>query len=121
MMRDTAAECIAAQMGVAPVTPQSVVVGMGAEKGVPAAEFEAAMRDILHDFGLTPENVRAVATLDRRAAEEGFRVGVTQRGWPLLASTAEQLATIRVTPNPSAVVTQAIDISGVCEPAAMLA
>ena len=44
-----------------------------------------------------------------------------QHGWPVLTYTAEQLATIQEMPNPSAIVAQAIDTSGVCEPAAMLA
>lgn len=120
-MRDTAAECVAAQMEASPIIPRSVVVGIGAEKGVPAADFEAAMCDILQGFGLTPESVRAVATLDRRATEEGFGVWAMQHGWPVLTYTAEQLATIQEMPNPSAIVAQAIDTSGVCEPAAMLA
>ena len=120
-MRDTAAECVAAQMEASPIIPRSVVVGIGAEKGVPAADFEAAMCDILQGFGLTPESIRAVATLDRRAAEEGFGVWAAQHEWPVLAYTAEQLATIQAMPNPSAIVAQAIEASGVCEPAAMLA
>ena len=78
------------------------------------------MRDILQGFGLTVESVRAVATLDRRAQRrtEGW---AAQHGWPVLAYTAEQLATIQAMPTPSAVVAQGIDTSGVCEPAAMLA
>jgi precorrin-4 C11-methyltransferase len=120
-MQDTPAECMAAPMGTTPIIPRSVVMGIGAEKGVPAADFEAAMRDILQGFGLTLESVRAVATLDRRAAEEGFGIWAAHHGWPVLAYTAEQLATVQAKPNPSAVVAQAIDTSGVCEPAAMLA
>jgi precorrin-4 C11-methyltransferase len=120
-MRDTTAECVAAQMEASPIIPRSVVVGIGAEKGVPAADFEAAMCDILQGFGLTPKSVKAVATLDRRAAEEGFGIWATQHGWPVFTYTAEQLATIQEMPNPSAIVAQAVETSGVCEPAAMLA
>jgi precorrin-4 C11-methyltransferase len=97
------------------------VVGIGAEKGVPAADFEAAMRDILQGFGLTLESVRAVATLDRRAAEKGFGGWAAQHGWPVLAYTAEQLAAVQALPSPSAVLAQARHTPGVCEPAAMLA
>ena len=79
------------------------------------------MCDVLQSFGLTPGRVRAVATLDRRAAEEGFRAWATGRGWPVLAYTAEQLAEILEMPNPSAIVAQAVGTPGVCEPAAMLA
>jgi precorrin-4/cobalt-precorrin-4 C11-methyltransferase len=121
MMQDTGVERLSAPTRVVPIPPQSVVVGIGAEKGVPAAAFDAALHATLHDFGLTPEHVRAIATLDRRAAEEGFRLWVTQRGWPVLAYTAEQLAAIQTTPTPSVIVTPAIEIAGVCEPAALLA
>jgi precorrin-4 C11-methyltransferase len=120
-MQDTTVECIAAQTGAASITPRSFVVGIGAEKGVPAADFEAALRNVLQGVGLVPESVRAVATLDRRAAEEGFAGWATQHGWPILTYTAEQLAAIRGIANPSTIVAQAIETSGVCEPAAMLA
>ena len=121
MMHDRAAEGAAAQRGATPITPRSVVVGIGAEKSVPAADFEAALRDVLHTFGLTPESVRAVATLDRRAAEEGFATWTTQHGWPVRAYTAEQLAAIQTMPHSSTLVAPGIETSGVCEPAAMLA
>jgi precorrin-4 C11-methyltransferase len=101
--------------------PRSLVVGIGAEKGVPAADFEAALHDILQGFGLPLESVRAIATLDRRAAEEGFGDWAAQHRWPVLAYTTEQLATIQAIRDPSAVVVQAIETIGVCEPAAMLA
>jgi precorrin-4 C11-methyltransferase len=101
--------------------PRSLVVGIGAEKGVPAADFETALHDILQGFGLPLESVRALATLDRRAAEEGFGGWAAQHGWPVLAYTTKQLATIQAMSDPSAVVVQAIEIAGVCEPAAMLA
>ena len=120
-MQDTTAEHMTAQTRATSIIPRSVVAGIGAEKGVPAADFEAAMRNVLQDFGLALEHVRAVATLDRRAAEEGFTAWATQRGWPVLAYTAEQLAAIQGRANPSTIVAQAIATSGVCEPAAMLA
>lgn len=120
-MQDKAAERAAAHRGTPPLTPPSLVVGFGAEKGVPAADFEAALWDVLHSFSLTTESVRAVATLDRRAAEEGFAAWATQRGWPVLAYTAEQLAAIQVRPHSSTIVAQGLETSGVCEPAAMLA
>jgi cobalt-precorrin 5A hydrolase/precorrin-3B C17-methyltransferase len=100
-MQDTPAECIAAPMPATPSIPRSIVVGIGAERGVPAADFEAAMCDVLQSFGLALESVRTVATLDRRAAEEGFAVWATQHGWPIVTYTAERLATVQGIPNPA--------------------
>jgi precorrin-4/cobalt-precorrin-4 C11-methyltransferase len=120
-MGDTLAARIAAHIGALPVISHSLVVGVGAEKGVPAEDFEAAVCDVLQGFDLPLGSVRAVATLDRRAAEEGFRVWATQRGWPVLAYSAAQLADVQEMPNPSTIVAQAVGTPGVCEPAAMLA
>jgi precorrin-4 C11-methyltransferase len=118
---DTLAERIAAQIGATPVIPRSLVVGVGAEKGVPTADFEGAVCDVMQRFGLALGSVKAVATLDRRADEEGFHTWAMHHGWPILAYTAEQLATIQELPNPSAIVAQAVGTPGVCEPAAILA
>jgi precorrin-4/cobalt-precorrin-4 C11-methyltransferase len=120
-MRQTTVEYEAAPRGGSPHMARACVVGIGAEKGVPAEDFEAAVCDVLQSFGLGLESVRAVATLDRRAAEEGFRGWAARRGWPVLAYTAEQLASVQEIPNPSAAVAQAVGTPGVCEPAAMLA
>jgi precorrin-4/cobalt-precorrin-4 C11-methyltransferase len=118
---DTLAERMAARIGAIPVISPSFVIGIGAEKGVPAGHFEAAVSAVLQSFDLAPERVSTIATLDRRAGEEGFRDWATQREWPVIAYTAEQLAAVQEMPNPSAVVAQAVGTPGVCEPAAMLA
>src|SRR5215813_2207821 len=101
---DMLAERIAAQIGATPVISRSLVLGIGAEKSVPAEDFEAAVSNVLQRFGLTPAAVKVVATLDRRAVEDGFRDWVTQHGWSVLAYTAEQLAAIQEMPNPSTIV-----------------
>jgi precorrin-4 C11-methyltransferase len=62
-----------------------------------------------------------VATLDRKANEKGFRAWLIQREWSVVTYTAEQLAQVHNTPNPSDVVAQAVGTPGVCEPAALLA
>jgi len=101
--------------------PRSLIVGVGAEKGVPAEDLDRAVCNVLSTAGLTPHSVAAVATLDRKAAEEGFRAWLAQRGWPVVTYTAAQLAQVDGLPNPSAVVAQAVGTPGVCEPAALLA
>jgi precorrin-4 C11-methyltransferase len=111
----------AAQMRATPSSHPSIAVGIGAESGVPAEDFEAAMRETLEAFGLAQGSVRAVATLDRRAAEEGFARWAARHGWPVLAYTAEQLAAVRPGPDTPLPRAQAVATVGVCEPAAMLA
>jgi precorrin-4/cobalt-precorrin-4 C11-methyltransferase len=94
---------------------------VGAERGVPAEDYEAALRNTLRDFGLAPERIKAIATIDRRAAEDGFRRWAAQHGWPILAYTAKQLAADRAQTDPSPLGAQAVTTFGVCEPAARLA
>jgi precorrin-4 C11-methyltransferase len=101
--------------------PASLIVGVGAERDVSPEELNAAVEDVLQAYALSPHSVAAVATLDRKAAEEGFRAWLAQRGWPVVSYTAEQLAQVRAIPNPSEVVARAVGTPGVCEPAALLA
>jgi precorrin-4 C11-methyltransferase len=112
---------MAAQLRATSSSPLSIVVGIGAEKGVPAADFEAALSDVLRSSGLTPASVRAVATIDRRAAEADFAAWASQHGWPVFAYTAAQLAATRAVPDPASVEAQASTTLSVCEPAALLA
>jgi cobalt-precorrin 5A hydrolase/precorrin-3B C17-methyltransferase len=99
----------------------ALVVGVGAEKDVPAEDLEAAVADVFQAYGLPLSSVVAIATLDRRAAEAGFCTWLSQRQWPVVTFTAPQLAQVESIPNPSAAVAQAVGTPGVCEPAAMLA
>jgi precorrin-4/cobalt-precorrin-4 C11-methyltransferase len=120
-LRGLGVDAVAIEQGHSPGLPPSIVVGIGAESGVPAEDFEAAVRDTLKAFGLAPERIRAIATLDRRAAEEGFGRWAAQHGWPVLTYTAEQLAAVRPVSDTSRPGTQTVATFGVCEPAAMLA
>ncbi|HEX9867455.1 MAG TPA: cobalamin biosynthesis protein, partial [Candidatus Tectomicrobia bacterium] len=101
--------------------PPSLVVGVGAEKGVLPEGLDAAVRDVLEEFGFAAASVGIVATLDRKAAEEGFRTWLAQRGWPVVTYTAAQLGQVQGVPNPSNIVAQTVGTPGVCEPAALLA
>jgi cobalt-precorrin 5A hydrolase / cobalt-factor III methyltransferase / precorrin-3B C17-methyltransferase len=101
--------------------PSTLVVGVGAEKDVPAEDLDGAVQEILHAFGLAPRSVATIATLDRKAVEDGFRAWLARRGWPVVAYTADQLAQVYGMPNPSDIVAQAVGTPGVCEPAAILA
>jgi cobalt-precorrin 5A hydrolase/precorrin-3B C17-methyltransferase len=101
--------------------PPSLIIGVGAESGVLPEELDTAVHEVLQAFDLAPRSVAAIATLDRKAGEDGFRAWLTQRGWPAITYTAEQLAQVDAIPNPSHIVAQAVGTPGVCEPAALLA
>jgi len=99
--------------------PPSLVLGVGASKGVPADELEALVDRALADAGLSAESVCAVGTADAKAAEPGIALLCARRGWPLTTYAAEVLAQVDV-PNPSAHPQAALGTPSVAEAAALL-
>ncbi|MPQ98069.1 cobyrinic acid a,c-diamide synthase [Modestobacter sp. I12A-02628] len=91
------------------------VVGVGARRGVTAAEVLAAVDAVL------PPGVRVghLATLDVRAAEPGVQAAAAQRGWRLTGHPAAALAAV-VVPTPSARAAAAVGTPSVAEAAALL-
>jgi cobalt-precorrin 5A hydrolase/precorrin-3B C17-methyltransferase len=100
--------------------PPSLVVGVGASRGVPAAELDALIDVALADAGLSAASVRALATVDVKSDEVGILAVAKRRGWPLLTYSAAELAGESV-PNPSDVVFAAVGTPSVAEAAAQRA
>ncbi len=100
--------------------PASLVVGIGASRGVPAAEVSALIHEALTGAGLSPCSVRLAATVDRKADEAGLLAAVRARHWPLTVFPAAELAVVPV-PNPSETVRAAVGTPSVAEAAALLA
>jgi cobalt-precorrin 5A hydrolase/precorrin-3B C17-methyltransferase len=100
--------------------PSSLIIGLGASRGVPAAEVSALIDQALDEAGLSPRSVRAVATADLKADEEGLVTAVRERGWPLVTFPAADLARVPV-PHPSETVRAAVGTPSVAEAAALLA
>jgi cobalt-precorrin 5A hydrolase / cobalt-factor III methyltransferase / precorrin-3B C17-methyltransferase len=100
--------------------PRSLVVGIGASRGVPAAEVSALIHEALTDAGLSPCSVRLAATVDLKADEAGLLAAVRARDWPLTVFPAAELAVVPV-PNPSETVRAAVGTPSVAEAAALLA
>ena len=100
--------------------PPSLVVGLGASRGVPAEEVDALIDQALATVALSPRSVRAAATADLKADEEGLLAAVRERGWPLVTFPAASLATVAV-PHPSETVRAAVGTPSVAEAAALLA
>ncbi|GIE95179.1 hypothetical protein Ari01nite_26440 [Paractinoplanes rishiriensis] len=66
------------------------------------------------------EDIRVLATLDRRAAEDGVRLAARVCGWELRGYTVAELAGQAV-PHPSGRVAESIGTASVAEAAALLA
>ena len=100
--------------------PPSLVVGLGASRGVPAAEVGALIDQALTEARLSPRSVRAAATVDLKQDEAGLLAAAGERGWPLVTFAAADLAAVPV-PHPSETVRAAVGTPSVAEAAALLA
>ena len=99
--------------------PPSLVLGLGASRGVPAEEVLALVDRALAGAGLSAASVTAAGTADAKADETGLVEACAARGWPLATFPAAQLAAVDV-PNPSAEPQKALGTPSVAEAAALL-
>ncbi|SNT28811.1 cobalt-precorrin 5A hydrolase / precorrin-3B C17-methyltransferase [Asanoa hainanensis] len=100
--------------------PPSLVVGVGASRGVTADAVAAVVDAALAAGGLDRASVRALATADVKADEAGILELAKDRGWPVLTFPAEELA-VEDVPTPSEVVRAAVGTPSVAEAAALRA
>lgn len=102
--------------------PHTLVAGIGAERGVSAAEVIALIESTLAREDLSPRALAALATLDIKSDEAAFRVAADHFGVPLRLFSAQDLAAERQrVPNPSAVVEAETGTPSVAEAAALKA
>jgi cobalt-precorrin 5A hydrolase/precorrin-3B C17-methyltransferase len=99
--------------------PPSLVVGVGASRGVSAAEVLGLIRQALADAGLSEASIAQLATVDVKADEVGLLEAAAELGVPLTIHTAETLAGVEV-PNPSEVVRNTVGTASVAEAAALI-
>ncbi|GIF99327.1 precorrin-3B C(17)-methyltransferase [Catellatospora citrea] len=120
--QDTASTAgdLAAARSVLVLRPPSLVLGIGASRGVAESEIAELVARVLDEAGLAAESVCAVATADVKADEAGLVAYAASRGLPLLTFPAAELAAVAV-PNPSEVVRAAVGTPSVAEAAALLA
>jgi cobalt-precorrin 5A hydrolase/precorrin-3B C17-methyltransferase len=98
--------------------PPSLVVGVGASRGVAAGEVCALVEAALDAAGLARGSVHCLATVQAKAGEPGLVEAAGRFGVPLVTLPAERLAAVEV-PNPSAVVAAAVGTPSVAEAAAL--
>ncbi|SIM75943.1 precorrin-3B C(17)-methyltransferase [Micromonospora cremea] len=99
--------------------PPSLVAGVGASRGVPAAEVSELLHRVLAEAGLSPASLRCLASADVKADEAGILCTADALGVPLVTWPAAQLAAVDV-PHPSEVVRAAVGTPSVAEAAALL-
>ncbi|GAC1607812.1 MAG: precorrin-3B C(17)-methyltransferase [Mycobacteriales bacterium] len=103
--------------GGAVLRPPSLVLGIGASRGVTADELNELVERALE--GLSPRSVAAVATVDAKADEAGLLELCARRGLSLVTYPAQLLAQVEV-PNPSDEPLRVLGTASVAEAAALL-
>ncbi|MEE4541433.1 precorrin-3B C(17)-methyltransferase [Streptomyces sp. V4-01] len=101
------------------VRPPSLVVGVGASRGVGEQEVVELVHAALDGAGLARLSVAALATVDAKKDEPGIVGAAARLGVPLLTYPAQALAAVPV-PNPSAAPLAAVGTPSVAEAAALL-
>jgi cobalt-precorrin 5A hydrolase/precorrin-3B C17-methyltransferase len=99
--------------------PPSLVLGLGASRGVSAGEVEELVDRALEAAGLSSASIAAAATVDEKADEAGIVEACRRRGWVLTTYAAAQLAEVDV-PNPSEEPAKVLGTPSVAEAAALL-
>jgi cobalt-precorrin 5A hydrolase / precorrin-3B C17-methyltransferase len=94
--------------------PPSLVVGVGASRGAPAAEVRELMTTALAEAGLCLDSVAALATVDLKSEEAAIVDLAAELDVPLHTFSAHDLAAQPV-PNPSEVVAAEVGTPSVAE------
>ncbi|MFF2642923.1 precorrin-3B C(17)-methyltransferase [Streptomyces niveus] len=100
--------------------PPSLVVGVGASRGVGVDEVYGLVVDVLRDAGLSALSVGELATVDAKADEPGIAGAAAELGVPVRTYPADVLASVDV-PNPSDAPLAAVGTPSVAEAAALAA
>lgn len=101
--------------------PKILVLGLGCNRGTPAAEFEESVGAILAEQGLAFKSIRSIASIDLKKDEEGLLHFAEGRRLRVDFFSREEIDALGPLPNPSEKVEEHIGVKGVAEPAALLA
>ena len=101
--------------------PRSLVLGVGCDRGTPAALVMRGVATLLAQHGLSPKSIKAIATIDVKRDEPALRELADQLGAPLVWYPAAELDAVPGIVSPSEVVLRHVGTRGVAEPAALLA
>ncbi len=99
--------------------PRRYVVGMGCRRGKSGEELELFFRENLLKSGVSPEEVRHVASIDLKKDEPGLQALCRRFGLELVTYPAERLREVPGDFSASAFVKETTGVDSVCERAAL--
>lgn len=100
------------------LAPRTVVVGIGCKRGTSFERICALVSACLAEAHVAPESVRALATIDIKADEEGIQTLGEHLGVPVRLYAAHELQAVEGTFASSDFVRQTVGVDNVCERAA---
>ncbi|MBR3235554.1 MAG: precorrin-3B C(17)-methyltransferase [Atopobiaceae bacterium] len=103
------------------LVPKIVTVGVGCKRGTSAQDIQQLVDACLAEAHVAPQAVRALATIDVKAQEDGLLALAAQRGWDLLFYSAQELQDVKGDFSSSEFVRRTVGVSNVCERAACAA
>ncbi|MHB8765836.1 MAG: cobalamin biosynthesis protein, partial [Deferrisomatales bacterium] len=121
------AMAVANALGAEPVVTttseaaRTAIVGVGCRRGVPAEAILAAVRESLARAGLTPEDVRVLASADVKRGEPGLVEAARRLGLPLRFVASDEIRAQGARFERSEFVESKVNLPAVAEPAALLA
>jgi cobalt-precorrin 5A hydrolase len=102
------------------LSPRNLVIGIGCNRGTPAADIEAAVDETCRTHDLHRRSIFGCASIDAKINEPGLLQYAEKKGLPLHFFSKKQLNRVeglQISPHAMA----AVGAIGVAEPAAMLA
>lgn len=97
------------------LVPRNFAVGIGCRRGKSANEIEQAVKKVLAANNLMPEGIAAVASVDRKADEQGIIEFAQKWKLPYKTFTPEYLSKIEGEFTSSTFVNEQIGVDNVCE------
>ena len=95
--------------------PKRFVLGMGCKKGISAEKLEQVAKGIVSKAGIGWDEVAAVATIDRKAKEEGLVTFCRRNRLRLVSYSAETLVSVQGNFARSDFVEKTVGVDNVCE------
>lgn len=99
----------------------SLYIGIGARKGISSEAVEQLVDHCLKELKASPLAVKAVASIDLKANEEGIFECCARHAWTFLSFSQEELARVEGDFSASAFVKEVTGVDNVCERSAVLA
>jgi len=99
--------------------PRDLVVGIGCNRGTPAAEFEEALSELFRDLHCSRASIRNLASIDKKSDEPGLVQLAEDNGWRIDFFDSDTINTLNNLEISFAAL-KAVGAIGVAEPAALL-